>query len=108
MRAEGAMLAVFEVAAQGAGHRAEGQIVPGDLGLVVVARFQALGAGIQLGAQRLRQVEHMHLLDLRHVDDGVDLAQFDAGAGFFQRFARRACAVLSPNSMKPAGSVQVL
>ncbi|MNT67985.1 hypothetical protein D3C72_2061790 [compost metagenome] len=87
---ERALLAVVEVMTQRACNGAKRQVIPGNVRFIVPAGFQAFRAGIQLGAQRLGEIKHMHLVDLRQVDHGVEIAQTDTRAGFLKGFAGRA------------------
>jgi hypothetical protein len=70
-------------------------------------RSSRVSARREIQVEQARAVDHMHLVDVRHADHAVHLAQFDAGAGFFEGLAPRRVGDDSPFSMKPAGRVHL-
>ena len=64
------------------------------------------GPGVEVGVEQARAVEQVHLADAHHVEQREQALQLDARAGFLDRSrAARPASVVSPSSMKPAGSV---
>ena len=51
--------------------------------------FQAFGAGGKIQVHQLRAKEHMHLADVRHVDQRIDAQVAHPGAGFLGGLANR-------------------
>ena len=51
--------------------------------------FETFLAGVDVDVEQPREVEQMHLMHVRHVQQREEALHLDARAGFFQRFARR-------------------
>ena len=65
------------------------------------------GPGVEVGVEHPGAVEEVHLADAHHVEHREQALQLDVRAGLLDRSrAARPAAVVSPSSMKPAGSVQ--
>src|SRR5699024_5617958 len=81
---------IRHIVLQGCHHRQERQVMPGNAIQRKKPCVKAFGARIKLGAEHAGQVKEMHLLGMRDVNDGVELAQPDLGTGFFLGFAHGA------------------
>ena len=98
--------AVGEEEAQRLADGRERDFVPRNFAFLEELHFEALLAGVDVDVEQARQIEEMHLMHMRHVQQREEALDLDARAGFLERFAGGAFAVVSSISMKPAGSVQ--
>src|SRR6266702_5896803 len=80
--------AVGEEEAQGLRDGGERDVVPGNFVLFEEAHFEALFACFDIEIEQSREVEQMHLMHVRNVQQRVQVLYFDARTGFFQCFAR--------------------
>src|SRR3569832_901899 len=90
MKVECAGAAVVEILFQRRTHRAESDVVPGDLGFGEEPGFERFDAGLKVEIEQPGAEHEVHLIDMRQVVQGIQAAHFDARAGFFPGFARRA------------------
>jgi len=73
---------------KGDGDGAKGDFIPRDFILPKQSQLKGFGAGGEVEIQQSRAINNMYLMNMRHADQRVHVAQFDAGAGFFQRFTQ--------------------
>ena len=63
-------------------------LVPWDLAGGEKAGLQGFFSGAELPVFKAGAIEHVNLVDMRHIDDGVKAFDGDVGKGLFQRFPR--------------------
>src|SRR5574340_1198420 len=70
-------LPVLEIVPQCQADGAEGDVLPGNVGFLEELDLQGLLAGREIQIKQPCPVKDMHLVDVRHVDEGEHLADLD-------------------------------
>src|ERR1700722_20565091 len=81
--------AVGKIAAQREFTARKGQLVPGNVGLIVQSHLQTLRSGRELRRDESGPEHHVHLSGVRDADHGEQGADLDSRQGFLVALARR-------------------